>query len=375
MRKAFKYRLYPSKSQETILFHTLDLCRHLYNAAIAERKDAWRHGRHSISFKKQCEQLPLIKDDRPEYKTDVYSQVLQDVLHRVDKAYAAFFRRIQLGQKPGYPRFRGLGRYDSFTYPQLGFAIAEGSVNLAKIGTIQMLKHRDIEGNIKTCCIRRNSSGKWFAVFSCDDIPEKPLPESFDFVGIDVGLTTFAALSNGKKIKNPRFFKRDERDLARAQRKLAKQAKGTPSRKRSRRVVQHIHERIATRRMDFAHQESRRIVNKYGIISVEDLAIKEMMQDKENHYAKSIADVAWSQFRAFLSFKAESAGRKFIAVNPAYTSQNCSSCGHRQKMPLSKRVYRCPSCGLVLNRDHNAALNILAIGLDSLGSIPRSPAL
>jgi len=372
MRKSFRYRLYPTNRQEASLRETLDLCRHLYNAAIEERRDAWKKNRISVSFSQQSEQLPAIKQDRSEYN-GVYSQVLQDVLHRVDRAYQAFFRRMKSGEKPGYPRFRGRGWYDSFTYPQTGFSVGDGSIALSKIGQIKAVIHRPVEGKIKTCCIKRTSTGKWFVFFSCDEVPDTPRPDSSEVVGIDVGLTTFATLSNRDEISNPRFFRKDEGALARAQRRLSKEIKGTPGRAKRRRVVARIHERIVDRRLNFAHQHSRRIVNRYEVIAVENLSVNRMLH---NHcLAKSIADAAWSQFASYLSYKAESAGRKFVAVNPAYTSQDCSSCGHRQPMPLSERVFRCPCCDLVLSRDHNAALNILAIGLDSLGLVPRSPRL
>jgi putative transposase len=363
MLRAFKYRLYPTKSQKRVLDETLELCRHLYNGAIEERKDAWKKSRISISFNNQSGQLPDIKAIRSEY-CDVYAQVSQDVLHRVDKAFKAFFRRVKTGEKPGYPRFKGCGWYDSFTYPQQGFSIGADSVTLSKIGTIKATIHRPIVGQVKTCCIKRSHTGKWFAAFSCE-IADALLPDSFERIGIDVGLSSFATLSNGNYIPNPKFLRIDEEILARAQRKMSKTAKGSKERAKKKLIVSRIHEHIADRRQNFAHQWSRKIVDQYGVIAVEDLAIKNMVHN--HHLAKSISDAAWRQFTSCLSYKAESAGRKFVAVNPAYTSQDCSRCGYRQPMPLSERIFNCPSCGLSLNRDHNAALNILAIGLDSLG--------
>lgn len=350
----------------------LEECRWLYNNLLEQRKAVWDADQKSLRLYDQIKMLPSLKKDRASLAAP-HSQVLQNVAVRIDLAFKSFFRRVKMDEKPGYPRFRGKGWYDSFTYPQSGFAINNGSITLSKIGTIEAALHRLIEGRIKTCCIKRTSTGKWFACFSCQDAPNKPLPESSEAVGIDVGLTAFATLSNKQKIKNPRFFHQDEKDLAKAQRRLSKEIKGSSARAKRRKVVSRIYERIANRRRDFAHQQSRRIINQYGIIAVEDLSINQMLHD--NCHARSIADAAWGQFAAFLSYKAESAGRKFVAVNPAYTTQDCSSCGHRQPMPLPKRIFRCPCCGLVLNRDHNAALNILAVGLDSLGLVPRSPQL
>lgn len=211
-----------------------------------------------------------------------------------------------------------------------------------------------------------------FVCFSCE-VEADPLPASEEAVGIDVGLTTFATLSTGEAVPNPRFFRRDERALAKAQRRLSKVEKGTPERARRRQVVARIHERITNRRNDFAHQTARKIVNRFGVIAVEDLSINRMVHHR--CLAKSIHDAAWAQFTQVLSDKAESAGRKMACVNPAYTSQTCSACGHRQRLELADRLFRCPCCGLSLDRDQNASLNIKALGLQSVGLVPGSPRL
>jgi putative transposase len=216
---------------------------------------------------------------------------------------------------------------------------------------------------VKTCCVRRTATGKWYVCFSCE-VEDAPLPATDAVVGIDVGLASFATLSTGEQVANPRFFRRDEQDLARCQRRLAREQKGTPAWRRRKKAVAHVHERIANRRKDFVHQQSRRIVDHYGVVAVEDLSVKQMVH---NHcLAKSIADAAWSQFTTYLTYKAASAGRRVVKVTPAYTSQECSRCHHRQKLTLAMRVYRCPCCGLEIDRDHNAARNILALGLQSL---------
>ncbi len=364
----FHYRLRPTKAQETALQHLLAECRWLYNHLLEQRKTAYEERSESLTLYDQINILPTLKEQRPSLMR-VHSQVLQDVAVRIDLAFKAFFRRVRAGEKPGYPRFRGCSRYDSFCYPQSGFALEGNEVRLSKIGRVRLVLHRPITGAIKTCCIRRSSTGKWFVSFSCE-VPDQPVADATPeaAVGIDVGLASFATLSTGEQIANPRFFRRDEGDLARKQRRLSKEAKGTPARRRRKKVVAHIHERIANRRKDFAHQHSRAVVNRFKVIAVEDLAVNRMVH---NHcLAKSISDAAWAQFRAYLAYKAAGAGRQFVPVNPAYTSQTCSSCKHRQKMPLSERVYRCPCCGLVLDRDHNASLNILALGLQSLGANP-----
>jgi putative transposase len=342
--------------------HTLDECRWLYNHFLEERKNAWEQNNQSISMYDQIKTLPKLKQERPSLSM-VHSQIFQNVAVRIDLAFKSFFRRVKAGEKPGYPRFRGTGWYDSFTYTQSGFSI-DGRLRLSKIGDVKIRLHRPIEGGIKTLTISRSPTGKWYACFSCEVEPE-PLPECNEAVGIDVGLESFATFSTGEIIVNPRFFRTDEKVLAKAQRKLSRLEKGTPERRKVKKVVSHIHERIANRRSNFAHQLSHRIVSQFGVICVEDINTSRMLH---NHcLAKSISDAGWSQFIAYLSYKAESAGRKFVAVNPSYTSQDCSRCGHRQQLTLSDRVFTCPCCNLIINRDHNASLNILARGLASLG--------
>jgi putative transposase len=317
-----------------------------------------------LSCYSQQATYPILKEQRPSLTT-IHSQVLQNIAVRVDLAYKAFFRRVKTGEKPGYPRFKGHGRYDSLTYPQSGFSITHDErVSLSKIGSVKMVYHRPIQGQIKTCTIQRSSTGKWYVCFSVACEPER-LPACAEQVGIDVGLKTFATFSTSEEIENPRFFRKEEKALAKVQRKHAKLAKGTPQRRKHRKVVARVHERTTWRREDFTHQHSRQIVDRFGLICVEDLTIHRMVH---NHcLAKSIADAAWSAFFSQLSCKAEEAGRQFIKVNPAYTSQTCSRCGHRQKMPLSERIFDCPCCHLAMDRDHNASLNILAVGLHSLG--------
>jgi putative transposase len=386
MKKTFRYRLYPTKKKQgTILTEQLALCCELYNVALQERRDAYRMCGKSITFTQQSAQLPSIKEVRPEYKT-IYSQVLQAVLHRVDYAFRAYFRRIKAGKKPGYPRYRSRLRYSRLTYPQTGFGIDEqGKLSLAKVGHIKMLQHRPIQGVIKTCIITRSATGKWHVCFSCDEVQATILPPSNEQVGIDVGLKIFAYLSTGEQIENPRFFRTEEKALTRAQRKLAKAKKGSKEQAKRRKVVARIHERIGHRRENFVQQASRKLVNRFGLIAVEALVVRTMLkrpkpkQDEvTGHYLpnrasskaglnKSIADAAWSAFFAALFSKVEETGRIVLKVPPAYTTQTCSNCGRTQEMPLSVRVYTCESCGGVRDRDHNASLNILQTALGRQG--------
>jgi putative transposase len=368
MRLTFQYRLLPSKAQRTKLTQTLELCRWVYNETLAIRKNAWEQERKSISYYDTMKLLPAWKEQKPEL-AQVYSQVLQEVCTRVDLAFSAFFRRVKAGEKAGYPRFRGYGRYDSFTYPQSGFELIGNALNLSKVGTVKVIIHRPLQGTIKTLNIRRDTVGNWYANFSCEVEPE-PLPKSDKAVGIDVGLESFATFSDGRKVANPRFFRRDEKELVKAQRKLSKAEKGTPERAKRRKVVAHIHQRIVNRRKDFAHKLSRSLVNEYGIIALEKLNNKNMLQ---NHYlAKSISDAAWNQLAQYIQYKAECADRKCVLVDPRNTSKRCSRCGTLVYKSLSVRVHKCPVCNLEIDRDENAAINILALGLQCLGTSPRS---
>ncbi len=372
MCKTFAYRLFPTCKQETKLNETLEECRWLYNHLLAERKETYEQEGKSLSLYTQQAAFPQLKAARPSLKA-VHSQVLQNVAVRIDLAFKAFFRRCKESGDPGYPRFKGQGRYDSITYPQSGFGIdVQEKLYASGIGHIKMVYHRPLKGKIKTLTIRRSLTGKWYACFSCEVEPQR-LPELASQVGIDVGLKTFATLSTGEEIANPRFFRKEEQAVAKVQRKHSKLEKGTPQRRKHRKVVARVHERVAWRRDNFTHQESRQIVDRFGVICVEDLQVNRMTH---NHcLAKSIADASWSAFFAQLSRKAEEAGRQFVKVNPAYTSQTCSSCGHRKIMPLDVRVFDCPCCSAHLDRDLNAALNIRGLGLQALGLSVEAPHL
>jgi putative transposase len=365
MQRAFKYRIYPSKAQGTKLEATLSFCCELYNAALQERRDAWRMARTSINYHAQAVQLPDVKALRPELGM-VHSQVLQDVLKRLERAFDAFFRRVKAGEKPGFPRFRSCSRYDSFTYPQTGFAVESGKLRLSKIGRVKIKLHRPIDGKIKTLTITRTATGKWFACFAVECELE-PLPVIAAATGVDLGISNFATLSTGEVIANPKFFRVEEKRLAKAQRQLSQAKKGSPERRKRRKVVARVHERIANRRRNFVHQESRKLVNQFAIIVFEDLNIGGML--KNHCLAKSIADAAWNQLVQLTTYKAAKAGRCAVQVNPHNTSKVCSRCGELVEKDLSVRMHACVGCGLRLDRDHNAALNILALGLQSLSQL------
>jgi len=344
------------------MVQTLRECRGLYNHLLSERRDTFEQTGNGISLYSQINRFKELKQSNSALR-EVHSQILQNVAVRIDLAFKAFFRRVQAKEEPGYPRFRGPNRYDSFTYPQSGFRVEDKRVFLSKIGHVKAVIHRPLEGTVKTATVRKTATDKWFVCLSCE-VEIELLPESTETVGVDVGLTDIIATSDGESVPAPKFFRKEEKELARTQHRLSEAPKGSKERAKRRRVVAKIHERIKNKRSNFAHQESRKLVNRYGFIAVENLSVNRMV--KNHCLAKSIADAAWTDLMQKLSYKAEWAGRVFVKVNPAYTTQDCSCCGHRQVMPLSKRVYDCPECGLSLDRDTNAAKNIRRLGLESL---------
>ena len=314
------------------------------------------------------------------------------MLRRVDKAMQGFFRRLKAGQKPGYPRFQGRNRYDSFTYPQAGFALAGERLTLSKIGNLKVRLHRPMLGTVKTCTIKREGE-HWYVTCACE-VEADPLSASDATVGIDLGLLHFATLSTGETIENPRHYRRGQKKLALAQQKLSRGTRGSHRRERARKAVARAHRKIRNQRRDFLHKAARALVNRYGVIIMEDLKIANMSAapapkpdpNQGGAYlpngasAKaglntSILDAGWGQFQAFCVAKAASAGRQVVFVDPRLTSQRCSHCGAIVKKDLSERWHSC-SCGCELDRDHNAAINILLAGKQPTGSRAcRSPAL
>jgi len=354
----------------------LDCCRWVYNKTLETRRDAWQERQESLSLYDTNKMLPGWKEEHSWLKSG-HAQAMQNAQVRLDLAFKAFFRRVKTDEKPGYPRFRGKDRYDSFTYPQekYNWRLADnGRVRLSKVGYVKIKMHRPLEGKPKTLTIRRDTVGNWYACFSCEVEP-KPLAPVPDVVGIDVGLTHFATFSTGEQIENPRFFRKDEKALAKAQRKLSKCKKGTPEYRKQKRVIQHIHQRIANRRADFAHKLSRRLVNEFQVLAFEDLDIQDMQDGNWRGMNKSISDAAWGQLVKYTAYKAEWAGRSVVKVDPRNTTQMCSRCGRIVPKDLSVRIHSCPYCHLEIDRDLNASLNILARGLACLGERPRSSPL
>ncbi len=367
MRRTFKYRLYPAKEHIVKLEEILEACRLLYNDALAERRRKYEEG-EPVSYYEQKKTLVEVKKNDPHLQ-DVYSQVLQDVVLRLNKSFSDFYRRVKDGEKPGYPRFKGRNRYDSFTYPQSGFKIVGKKLMLSKIGSINIKLHRAIEGRIKTCTIRRNVD-RWYACFSVEiPIALESKKEPVCAVGVDVGLNSLITLSNGKKIEPPKFLSKSEKKLARGQRRLSRRKKGSKNREKQRIKVAKLHRKIREQRTDFNHNLSRMLADNYDLIAFEDLRIGNMLRN--HHLSKSIADASWHQLQAFTAYKAEEAGKRVVLVEPYETSQQCNNCGATMQLSRADRTYRCGCCGLSIDRDHNAALNILKrVGWDAAEYTP-----
>lgn len=359
MKRTFKYKAKISKETETNALSWISLCCALYNSVLEQRRNMYRQYRKSVSCYDQMKQLPDLKKELPEFK-QVGSQVLQDVVERCDKAFKAFFRRLKTGEKAGFPRFRSFHRYDSFTLKQSGWKLDGRNLHIANVGRFKLFLSRPIEGTIKTVTIIRSTTGEWFVSFSCDDVSEKPLPKTGKEVGLDVGLNHFIVDSDSKFIDNPKFLRKSEKKLRIVQRKLSRCKKGSNRRKKIKIQVAKKHEKVKNQRVDFLHKTANYYIENYDMICIEDLKIKNMIRNR--HLAKSISDASWGTLGSMLVYKAESAGRTVSKVNPYRTSVNCSLCGMPVQKSLSVRVHQCPHCGLILDRDLNASLNILAVG-------------
>jgi putative transposase len=397
--KAYKFRLYPTDAQVERLDWTLARCCELYNAALQERKDAWNackkqgnfydaewrqeHAKeYTVNFAEQCRSLTVIRNEsRSEYQ-QIGSHVLQNVLHRVERAFQNFFRRVKCGQTPGYPRYQSRSQYESFCFPDhSGWKLTGNRLSITGIGTIKVKLHREIAGNVKTCTIKREGE-YWYMVVACEVQSHPRLPYTDLAVGIDMGVLHFATFSSEDTIESPRFFRLQEKKLATAQQALARKKRGSKRRKKAVKRVATCHRKVRRQRHDFHHKQSRMVVDCYETIVFEHLKPSNMSrcpkpkQDETGTYLpngaaakgglnKSIQDAGWSAFIGMVRAKAESAGHVTVLfVSPKDTSQVCSGC--LKKGPhkdLDERTHTCVHCGLVLDRDVNAAHNILRLGL------------
>lgn len=362
--KTFRYRLEPTRAQDTLFARFAGCARYVFNRALAERIFAYDEGDKSPSFVDHCNALTSTKRaEETAWLGEVNAQVLQQSLRDLDRAYQHFFRRVKAGQMPGFPRFKKKGENDAFRFPQ---AVKTGGskVFLPKIGWVRYRDSRPVEGTIKQATVKREGKN-WFVCLACEvEVADPIIPPITEarVVGIDVGLKSFAVLSDGTEIANPRFLTKQLKALKHAQRSLSRKVKGSANRKKQIVKVAKLHIRVKNARKDFTHKLSTEIVKNHDVICVEDLNIKGMV--KNRCLSRAISDAGWGGFIAMLEYKAKWRGKHFVKGDRwEPTSQKCSGCGSKQPMPLGVRMYSCGDCGFVADRDYNAAINIRAAGL------------
>jgi putative transposase len=385
MRRAYVFRLRPTARQHVALAACVDGHRELYNAALQERRDAWTHNKTRINYGDQSAQLTEIRSLRPDQAQWSFSSQ-QATLRRLNKAFAGFFGRVKAGQTPGYPRFKGKARFDSVEWPKDGDGARwlpdQRRVFLQGIGQVKVHLHRQAEGRVKTIQVKRQGR-RWMLVLSCDDVPTKPLPATGGQAGIDVGVVTYATLSDGSAVANPRWARQEADRLEVAQQRLQRAKRGSNNRVARRETVAARHRKIANRRKDFHHKQARELTARYNLLVVEDLKIANMLRrakpkpDPDNPgqflpngaraksgLSRSISDAGWGQFVSILRAKAEDAGRTWIEVNPRHTSDGCECCGHAApENRVSQAEFVCQRCSHTAPADEHAARNILRAGL------------
>jgi putative transposase len=355
-------------AQEEKLALVLGLCCTLYNAALQQRREAWDRQHRSLTFYDQCKELTQLRADDPDYRQLPAQMTRVTVLHRLDKAFSGFFRRVKRGQKPGFPRFRSRDRFDTLTFTTAGWRI-EGHHLIVHAGQspIVLRMRNAIHRTGKIMGLRLVRKGeRWWAHFLVDIGSAPAVQPSTHGVGIDVGLRTFATLSDGTTIEHPHFLARGLEQVKAAQRAVSRKVKGSRNRVKAKRALGQVHERIANRRRNFIHQVVANLVKVYDGFAIEDLDVQQMAQTSPSRgLARGIMESGWSLFGAHLAAKAEEAGLSVVRVNPRGTSQRCSACGSLVRKALGDRVHACSACGLVLDRDENAARNIYDLGCRS----------
>jgi putative transposase len=361
MRKAFKYKAYPSRQKDAAMATMVETHRHLYNRALAERKMAWEQDRRSVSYGDQSANLKIERRTNPYLAATNFSSC-QATLRRLDKAFQAFFRRVKAGETPGYPRFKGRNRFATVEFPSYGDGckVKGNRVYFQHIGWVRIKLHRPIEGTIKTVSFTREADG-WHVIFSCELGEVEAAPHPGPMVGCDLGLKAFLVTSDGESIAPPKFYRKAERALRRAQRRVSRRQKGSKRRAKAVQILARAHLHIANQRKDFHHKTARTLVTQYGTIVHEKLNITGIARSR---LAKSTHDVGWGQFLRILHSKAAEAGCVMIPVPAKDTTQACSACGKMPEVPktLKDRVHRCAWCGYEADRDLNAALNIKRLG-------------
>jgi len=356
----------------------LESCRQLYNAALEQRILAYRRQGVSLSFYDQCKDLTELRAADPVYRSLSTTMTRLTVLHRLDKAFKAFFRRCKTGEQPGFPRFKGQGRFDTLVFGPGSWSIKGRRLHLHGIGKFHISGRHVIEGDFKGLRLVR-SADRWEVQVLVDIGPAPAVKPSANGVGIDVGIKTFAVLSDGTRIEHPRFLKKRLELLKVAQRTLSSKRRGSRRRQKAKLQLQRLHRRTANMRRNFLHQVSRYLVNTYDGFAVEKLHIQEMVQSSPKGDTKKqarglhrgIMDSAWATFAFYHGYKAEYAGSPVVKVAAKGTTYRCSGCGSAVRKTLGTRMHVCPACGLVLDRDLNAALNIQASGAEAMPDLLR----
>ncbi|MGN9803680.1 RNA-guided endonuclease InsQ/TnpB family protein [Micromonospora sp. L32] len=384
MRRAYRFLLRPTRRQSSALKSCLNDHRLLYNAALEERREGYRKAGKTVRYSEQSSQLKDIRRADPDGQGRWSFSSQQATLRRLDKAFAAFFRRIRAAEKPGYPRFKGPGRFDTVEWPKdrdgCRWDSASGSgprrVYLQGIGHVRVHTHRRVAGQVKTIAVRREGQ-RWFLVLSCDEVPAEPLPATGSQVGIDMGVASFLTTSEGIQVANPRHLDASAENLAIAQRALSRCRRGSNRRRKARERVGALHRKVRRQRLDHAHKTARRLITQHDLIAHEGLQILNMTRSasgtaespgrnvaQKSGLNRSILDAGWGVFLNVLHVKAESAGRTVVEVAPRNTSRTCSRCGHcGGENRASQARFRCVACGYVAHADVNAAVNILRAGL------------
>lgn len=383
MKISYQLRLKPTKEQKQIIDKTLEMLRFQYNYLLAQRFDWYERNRcpidrcplvchlpelkESPNYYNQKASLVQMKKDRPWYKS-IHSQVLQEVPKKVEITFDRWLKGDCNGKRSGKPRFKGEGRYRTFTYPSFqGNHFVGNKITLSKIGEVKVIVHRPIPQGfqIKTVSVTKKVDG-YYITLSLDDKTVPTIKPDFDckkIVGIDVGLIDFYVDSENKRVAAPKFLRKAEQKLKSAQRKVSRRKKGSARRKKAIKQLSRQHKKVADTRKDFHFKTAKTILQKHDVVAVEKLNIKGLAKTR---LSKSINDAGWGQFIDILSNKAENAGLKVIKVNPNGTSQECSGCGHKVKKPLSQRMHNCSVCHVSLCRDLNAAVNIKNRGAHDL---------
>ena len=390
MRRAYRFRLRPTARQHVALGQCLASHRELYNAALQERRDAWRLRETSVSYGDQSAQLKDIRAARPDVAAWSFSSQ-QATLRRLNRAFAGFFRRIKAGEAPGYPRFKSTLRFNCVEWPKDGDGCRwqpdTHRVYLQGIGQVKVSVHRQVQGRVKTIQVCRDGR-RWMLVLSCDEVPTRPLEPTGAAVGVDVGIASFATTSDGRQVPNPGWGRVAAARLGAAQQVLARKQRGSNHRRKARATVAARHRKIANQRRNFHHHTARALVADYDLLVVEDLKIRNLVRrprprpdpDQPGRFLanrtaaksglhRSIHDAGWAQFVSILRAKAEEAGRVVIGVDPRHTSDRCEACGHTAtENRASQAVFSCRGCGHTTDADEHAARNILRAGLARLAT-------